>query len=259
MVIIYAQEIFFSKCVGEEIAFTSSSKNISSKQWSIWAAADGVFKSLPDFYYLRYEAGTNDKSLKMVRFYLKSTDPSCLFTEDSVTAYIVDPPVVDFYADPPKFKQLYGEYEVKFHNTSKIMTSSASYVWNFGDSKFSFQKDPIHAYKNLGTYSVDLKVTDLNNCSGTLVRNNYINIVSLPENYNNSIVIYPNPSDDKILVQSENLITSFEMYNSLGELVLNRQEINAKSFEINSFNAGVYLIRLTDSNGNTFPEKVIFR
>ncbi len=58
-------------------------------------------------------------------------------------------------------------------NTANI----ASYTWTFGDGSANGNGQTAnHCYKNAGTYSVTLSVTDNNGCTGTLTKNNYINV-----------------------------------------------------------------------------------
>lgn len=48
-------------------------------------------------------------------------------------------------------------------------TINPGYSWDFGDSTFAFQSNPLHLYVNTGSYIVSLSVTDLNNgCSSTV-------------------------------------------------------------------------------------------
>lgn len=54
------------------------------------------------------------------------------------------------------------------------------YLWNFGDATTSNSSgNPCHSYASTGTYSVSLLLTDVNGCTDTLTKNNYI-VVSTP-------------------------------------------------------------------------------
>jgi hypothetical protein len=53
-----------------------------------------------------------------------------------------------------------------------------SYSWDFGDGKTSTEDQPAHAYRNSGTYSVSLKVTDDRGNTVTLKRDKYITVLS---------------------------------------------------------------------------------
>jgi PKD repeat protein len=52
-----------------------------------------------------------------------------------------------------------------------------NYEWNFGDGITSSEKSPNHSYKNLGEYSITLKVTDDKGYTNTETRADYIRVV----------------------------------------------------------------------------------
>lgn len=49
---------------------------------------------------------------------------------------------------------------VEFKNTSTIKSGNMRYVWDFGDSEMATLTNPIHVYKNPGTYNVSLEATN---------------------------------------------------------------------------------------------------
>ncbi len=51
-----------------------------------------------------------------------------------------------------------------------------SYLWTFGDGTISIQRNPLHAYNNVGIYTVKLRVGDRFGCADSLTKVNYINI-----------------------------------------------------------------------------------
>ncbi len=53
-----------------------------------------------------------------------------------------------------------------------------SYEWDFGDGQTSTQGAPQHAYKQSGTYTVSLKITDDHGYTTSLKRDNYITVLS---------------------------------------------------------------------------------
>lgn len=52
-----------------------------------------------------------------------------------------------------------------------------SYTWDFGDGKTSTEDSPAHAYRNDGTYTVSLKVSDDRGNTITLKRDKYITVL----------------------------------------------------------------------------------
>ncbi len=65
---------------------------------------------------------------------------------------------------------------VQFINTST--GPSLSYFWDFGDGTTSTLAQPIHSYATDGVYTVSLNITDQFGCTASLVRDNYIRIVT---------------------------------------------------------------------------------
>ena len=76
---------------------------------------------------------------------------------------------------------------------------------------------------------------------------------------NNNVSIYPNPTENNITIEADD-ITQIEIYNTVGQMV-ERVDADDDSVEINvsSYNSGVYLMKITLNNGQTFTEKVVVR
>ena len=66
----------------------------------------------------------------------------------------------------------------------------------------------------------------------------------------NSITIYPNPSNSEVNISSENIINSIEIFNSLGQRVYySVVNSNTKTIDISSFVNGVYILGVNTENG----------
>ncbi len=67
---------------------------------------------------------------------------------------------------------------------------------------------------------------------------------------NNSITLYPNPTNSEVNISSESLINSIEIYNSLGQMVYT-ETINSKekTIDISSLPSGVYVLGAKTENG----------
>ena len=77
----------------------------------------------------------------------------------------------------------------------------------------------------------------------------------------NNFVIYPNPANHVINITSNNSdIQSFDLYNAIGELMLTKSNINSKTITINrnELKSGIYISKITDTNGNSVVRNVIF-
>jgi uncharacterized repeat protein (TIGR01451 family) len=86
-------------------------------------------------------------------------------------------------------------------------------------------------------------------------RNTVIKLISKTNDLNEEkLFIYPNPAKDVLIVELENAPLNnlpIEIYNSLGQLLIKAQ-LNEKinTIKLNSFNSGVYFIKIT--NGQHF-------
>lgn len=86
--------------------------------------------------------------------------------------------------------------------------------------------------------------------------------LSVKEVIDNNIVMYPNPASNMINFTSNNsYIHSFDIYNSIGELILTKSKLNSKTITINrnELKSGIYISKITDENGNSFVRNIIFK
>ena len=66
----------------------------------------------------------------------------------------------------------------------------------------------------------------------------------------NSITLYPNPTNSEVNISSENIINSIEIFNSLGQRVYQSMvNSNTKTIDISSFVNGVYILGAITDNG----------
>ncbi|NOT49750.1 MAG: PKD domain-containing protein [Chitinophagaceae bacterium] len=68
--------------------------------------------------------------------------------------------------------------DINFHVSNINTANIVSYAWDFGDGGTAVVNlpDVTHTYTNAGTYTVTLVTTDVNNCTNTVTRTNYIRI-----------------------------------------------------------------------------------
>ncbi|MEA3494806.1 MAG: T9SS type A sorting domain-containing protein, partial [Bacteroidota bacterium] len=105
-----------------------------------------------------------------------------------------------------------------------------------------------------------LKVISNLGCADSLTKIAFINakINGITEVRNSEILIYPNPSNENIYIKSETKIKSINLYNSLGKLILETQNLSAKNYELNKQVKGIYFLRIALMDGNEILEKVVF-
>ncbi|MCF6366451.1 MAG: PKD domain-containing protein [Bacteroidales bacterium] len=68
-----------------------------------------------------------------------------------------------------------SEQNVSFYNNS-YGDGNLLYLWDFGDSNISNEKNPVHTYNFNGNFDVSLVVTDEHSCTDTLLKESYINL-----------------------------------------------------------------------------------
>ena len=171
-------------------------------------------------------------------------------------------PQIDFEAD-----KYYGKIPlpIQFTNKSSITTGDIlNYLWYFGDGDSSLVEHPLHAYLAPGFYDVILHAISDSGCWGTLSKEQMIEVyVGIEENnINNKIKVYPNPTKDFILIEStapEVKINNLILINSLGEQCMFFDDLNHNSLKIERQNlpSGYYFIKIFDSKGNVYVQKML--
>ena len=93
-----------------------------------------------------------------------------------------------------------------------------------------------------GNYAVE--VTQ-NVCVDTSVCSN-INVVGIAENTSQTISLFPNPTNENITINTQkSLITSVEVYNELGQMVLAKQSVNSSIISfVMPEKSGVYFVKI---------------
>ena len=103
-------------------------------------------------------------------------------------------------------------------NGGNIIATSgfSSYQWyDVNGNPISGANDSIFNPNNEGSYYVS--VTDINGCSET----SFIIYITLEiEDYSLDIKIYPNPTNGKIRISSNNSINKIELFNAIGNQLL---------------------------------------
>lgn len=98
------------------------------------------------------------------------TENGC--SDTSMVNVIINPiPITDFTVDTVKGCE---PLEVEFKNNS--IPANGLLLWDFGDGNIS-TINPVHTYTNSGFYNVTLTTTS-NNCSNSLTKNKYINVLA---------------------------------------------------------------------------------
>jgi hypothetical protein len=74
----------------------------------------------------------------------------------------------------------------------------------------------------------------------------------------NTINIYPNPATEQVTLSSTNTIASVELFNSLGQKVLNlNADSNSVTINIANLSKGIYTIKTNTDNGQSVSKLIV--
>ncbi len=79
--------------------------------------------------------------------------------------------------------------------------------------------------------------------------------LSIEENTANLFIIYPNPTNGLLTINSTSTISEITVYNNLGQLLFASEEKN--KVDISSLSQGIYFVKIKDENGLSETKKVI--
>ena len=113
-------------------------------------------------------AGSYDVSLTVADNY------GCRDSTVKYASVVISDPIADFYS-PDTATCI--DKPVRFINTSS--GNDLQYLWSFGDSVHSADKDPVHPYEKTGTYIVRLLAIDQYGCKDSVSKNTYFETESL--------------------------------------------------------------------------------
>ena len=83
----------------------------------------------------------------------------------------------------------YSPLIVHFNGTTNNFDADLLYIWNFDGNNISYEKNPVHVFKNPGLYNVSLTVT---NNKGTTIRDTFqINVKNSTSVINAGITLIP--------------------------------------------------------------------
>lgn len=209
-------------------------KNIKNIRWD-WDWGDGLKTSTTvDSSYKWYsKAGIYDIKLKV-------TDTVGCSDSTKITVELRKPKAA-FGAALDTFACI-GQ-EIYFF--SNAIGTYLKHTWDFGDSTISTAKDPTHAYKDTGTYTVSLIVEDDIGCKDTIVKNAFVRIVKPQALFyiKDSVAICP-PLFAKMMDSSVNAQTYMWTFG-------NDKTSTIKSPTTPYMDTGLYTVRLivTDKHG----------
>ena len=144
-----------------------------------------------------------------------------------------------------------GFFDWEDNNGSVSFTAEGgpgyTHTWNFDDGGYSQQQNPTHPYENSGTYWVCLAINSAcggnNFCQNVTV--NVTSTVGIEDRISNKTVIYPNPSNDFIKIETKGKIESIRFINITGQESLRVENLKqGTKIDISELPIGIYLTEL---------------
>ena len=133
---------------------------------------------------------------------------------------------------------------VNFYEIGTTAANINSYIDSTGAASTLYYYQ-VTAYNSAGSSTFS------NTISGTTT--NGINDIT----QNNAVSIYPNPNNGKFIIEpkNNNRLTNIEVYNSLGEKVLQQ---NANEIELSASPKGIYIVKISDGV-NTYNRRIVLQ
>ncbi len=171
-------------------------------------------------------------------YWVQVTDSNNCKVRDTVSVIVHSLPDASFTSTATTI------YDYNFFASNQ---NGVSYQWNFGDGNSSTQKNPSHTFNNTGTYYVSLMVIDSFGCLQSFTDTISIIGSSIQTITDEGIFIYPNPSKEKLTVQSSQLtINSTRISDVVGKVYSLKSMVYASktSIDVSSLSSGVYILEL---------------
>jgi len=176
------------------ISLNGSVENAESIEWS--SEGDGIFLPSDEELDADYIFGNVDVANGTVDLILTAEAlAGCEAISDTVTITLNTPLEADFSSTPACVGS-----PVQFTDQTKILAGSiSSWSWNFGNGNTSNQQNPVFAFTEVGTPSVQLVVQSSLGCNDTIVQT-----VNVEEGPTAAFLISENPAPINFDVQFEN-------------------------------------------------------
>ena len=164
--------------------------------------------------------------------------------------------------EPVAFRYDVTCLNVAFTNTSSESQSVGGPVvntfWDFGDGNTSNQKDAVHNYEEMGTYTVYLEVIHENGLVAGLSKDVEVGCVGvgIEELPKITHTIFPNPTSDILHFDFEgdalNHIEQIVVFNPLGQQIYTINSLSdVVELDVSTWTDGVYFYALTSKDGGT--------
>jgi len=235
-------------CFGTPSAFMNNTVNLPNGGSYIWDFGNGVTSNVRDTTFVYATAG--DYTVKLI----VSTINGCYDTTSSTVA-----------ANPLPDPSFVVESGLKGDGTMVFTanaTGNVSYHWFTGDGSKYQSQIVIHRYMVQGNYEPRLIVESDKGCSNEHTESVSITPTGLQSMDNADLVIYPNPTNGSFSIRLSQLDapTFIAIYATNGQLIkeldVNQWKDGALNVRLDSYNPGVYVVRVQSEFG-TWNKRII--
>ncbi|SDD76507.1 PKD repeat-containing protein, partial [Algoriphagus faecimaris] len=195
-----------------------------------WDFGDGTTSTEQNPSHTYQSSGTFTVTLSV------NTGSTCTDSMTKTNYVQVNGPDLEFSVDKESGN---GPLEVQFTENSISSAPLISRLWDFGDGSTSSSQNPTHTYSNGGLYTVSLTLQDLDGCSRTLTKTDFIEVFELELSTTVSNVTCFNGSDGSASVTASGGLAPYTY-------LWSNDETDAT---INGLEAGNYSVTVTDSRG----------
>ena len=88
---------------------------------------------------------------------------------------------------------------------------------------------------------------------GNVLKNRQFTLMGTGENVSQLVAVYPNPTKDRIVIEGIEAV-KVQVYNALGKMV--KTETGSNEISVSGLPEGVYLLRITDADGDRHMVRV---
>jgi len=188
------------------------------------------------------------------------TDQNGCVRDTILSVEVYDMIEVEIAHDPENNIFVFTPVTFSFENLSIDSIEVIDWNWDFGDSTFSKEREPIKLFDQVRYYDVWLKFTTQNECIDSVVRTvDVVNTGNIDEIDNKKYQIIPNPNIGRFHVEipeNENFI-EIDIIDATGLFILSKSKpnfINSNSLfiDISDVNPGIYFLRILKDDGMVF-------
>jgi hypothetical protein len=126
-------------------------------------------------------------------------------------------------------------------------SGSNSFVWSFGDGNSSTQTSPSYTFEQPGVYNVILTAFDAAGvCSDQFLVEVEVIVISVEEQNQTALRIYPNPASAQIMLESTSPIAGYRLFNAQGQLIRSEEIVPQPrvSLAVHDLARGLYFIEV---------------